>query len=234
MTVMTDLMRKYSPAIISILLCLFLVAGGSARAEDVEWQEKSLMLPMVGGELVAGIAEKDFKIEFDREERTTSTEYSYEFLGEDTIDGDQLMKTEMTMKGEEQEVRTLLAWFDFEFTPRRAELDGDEIPEDFIFQYIEAILGPMNRLAASGFGDFPDIEYEYIEEKEQKLDGENRPVHHLRVPVEELSDDLHDDLEVILAEFENVLGVVYYNYKGEDVEPVEIEYEVKELYPREY
>ncbi len=217
--------------IIILSLCL-LIAVFIAGAEGIsarDWQEKDLLLPRSEAGLVENFDLLNFSVEFIREDRSQRSIFTFEFLEEEIIEGDELDKFEMSMRREEEEARPFHVWLDSEYTPRRAELDGDETAPESIFMYLEPILDPFIRLVAMGVEDLSEIDFAYDGEGKIVLDGEEIRTHTLTIPLDELEGEGGDDLVLELAEFENDLAVVYYNYMRRDAETVEIEYRVEDL-----
>lgn len=95
--------------------------------------------------------------------------------------------------------------------------------------YLEPILEPFINLVEMEIEDLSEMDFAYDGEGEIELDGEEIRTHSLIISQDELEGEISDDLELALAEFENNLAVVYYNYIRRDAETVEIEYRVEDL-----
>ncbi len=217
--------------IIIFALCL-LIAAFIAGAEGIDardWQEKDLLLPRSEAGLLESFDLLNFSVEFVREDRSQKSIFTFEFLEEEIIEGDELDKFEMSMRREGEEARPFHVWLDSEYTPRRAELDGDETSPESIFMYLEPILEPFINLVEMEIEDLSEMDFAYDGEGEIELDGEEIRTHSLIISQDELEGEISDDLELALAEFENNLAVVYYNYIRRDAETVEIEYRVEDL-----
>ncbi len=214
-----------------ILFVLFILPFSLTVEANEDWQEKELDVPARMRHLIDDFSLLEFVVEFDREDSSQKVEYRYEILQEEIIEGNTTQKTELTIRGEDQDPDLLHVWYDNNYVPVKTEMDGNELPVEIAHQYIEPILNTFIRLEDINFLEFPDIDFEYLGQQENFWSAEI-PVHKIEVPQQELSDSLRDDFVVKLAEFENSLAVVYYKYRGFDAEPVDIEFNIQDISQR--
>lgn len=220
--------KKFYTSII-IAACLIVLLLGTQRVNAAEeWQNKELVLPHRVRFLLRDFSNLDFRIEFDRESHSQKVNYAYEYLGKEKLEGEEKIKTKMSMGLTDQQPETIYAWYGVDFLPVLTEMDNQKLPGEMAFQFTDAILQPFNRMEEIEFTDFPDLDFDYLG-KSEDFWQKDIPVHLLEVPSEELTDDLTGDFRVKLAEFDNSLAVVYYNYEGYDAEPVTIILEVDEV-----
>ena len=229
MTKILSSLRADHIIILSLCLLIAVFIAGAEGIDARDWQEKDLLLPRSEAGLVESFDLLNFSVEFVREDRSQKSIFTFEFLEEEIIEGDELDKFEMSMRREGEEARPFHVWLDSEYTPRRAELDGDETSPESIFMYLEPILEPFINLVEMEIEDLSEMDFAYDGEGEIELDGEEIRTHSLIISQDELEGEISDDLELALAEFENNLAVVYYNYIRRDAETVEIEYRVEDL-----
>ena len=212
--------------LISFVLLTFIFSGSLAADE---WSEKELILPTDSTSLVRNFSKLNFELITERQDHSQKVNFFHEFLAEEFVDGDEVMKIKHGLERKGAESQEIIVKYDNNFIPIFAESDGQEINPDMTYQYVEPVLNSFAWLQEVGFTDFPELEYEFVEKDKEKIAEQELNIYQLTVPENELSGEVMSDLSVKLIEFENSLAVYYYSLKVEDVDELLIEMQVESI-----